>query len=280
MATTARMHETQNYSLYDQEFLRLLDVTPKDMVSIKNPVSENLKHLVTSLVPHLLKNVHTNVHEYTKIRFFEWGRIWHELGQTVIEQRALSGILFDKSNVDFFEAKSILTDFFKFLGIEVTWVAYKNPEESWFSAYQTAHLMVGEQCIGTAGSINKSFLHTIMSGDAFIFELDGDFLLTYNAPAKKFVALAKYPSIGRDISILISSKYTAHALCQKIKNIDAKITGVDIIDFFEKPEWHEQRAITFRFTINDPEKTLTKEEADSIWNAVANMLKEMGATIR
>lgn len=281
MASRGLMHETQNYAMYDEEFLRMLAYIPRDVVSIKNPISENLKHMVTSLIPHLLKNVHTNVNDYSTIRFFEWGRTWREFGQKVDEQRALSGIIFDKKHeVDFYEAKQIIVDFLTFFGIQATWVSCKQPEHVWFAPYQTAQLIVQEQCIGVAGKIDQALLQRITEGDAFIFELDADFLLSYQSPEKKFTPLAKYPSIDRDISMLIPANYTAQELMQKIKAIDSKISQVTLVDFFEKEEWHAMRSLTFRFVLTDPEKTLTKEEADVLWDSAAAMLKGMGATIR
>ncbi|MGZ6254818.1 MAG: phenylalanine--tRNA ligase beta subunit-related protein, partial [Candidatus Chromulinivorax sp.] len=61
-AFAMRMREVKDYLFYDESFLRRLDWYPTDAVAIKNPVSENWKVLVTSLIPHLIKNVELNAH--------------------------------------------------------------------------------------------------------------------------------------------------------------------------------------------------------------------------
>jgi phenylalanyl-tRNA synthetase beta subunit len=53
-----------------------------------------------------------------------------------------------------------------------------------------------------------------------------------------------------------------------------------LVDFFEKPEWLDQRSLTFRFVIEDHNKTLTKDEVDAIVDRVITQLKSIGATIR
>jgi len=38
--------------------------------------------------------------------------------------------------------------------------------------------------------------------------------------------------------------------------------------------------MTFRFIMQDQEKTLSKEEVDAVWDTIADKLKKLGATIR
>jgi phenylalanyl-tRNA synthetase beta chain len=256
-------------------------VQPENLVSIQNPVAEQLTHLVTSLMPHLLKNIVTNVEEYEKMRFFEWGRTWHLEGQKVHEARVVAGILYDKkAPIDFYESKNILLNICSFFGIEITWQRNDAPIEPWWAPHQTADLMLGTKRVGRAGKINQLLLQRVCPGDAFIFELDGDFFLSHAAATKKFVPSSKYPPVERDISMRVPRKLTAQHIAQRIKTVDPKIAQVTLIDFFEKAEWPDQRSVTFRFVIEDHEKTLTKEEADGIWERVSAELVQDGATIR
>jgi phenylalanyl-tRNA synthetase beta chain len=281
MAYVGLMHEVQNYAIYDEDFLKVLKVQPENLVSIQNPVAEHLKYLVSSLMPHLLKNIVVNVEEHEKIRFFEWGRTWHLEGQKVHEARVLAGILYDKkSPVDFYESKNFLLNIFSFFGLEVTWQRNDAPTEPWFAPHQTADLMVGAKRVGRAGKINQFILQRVAPGDAFIFELDGDFFLSHTPTTKKFVPSSKYPVVERDISMHIPVTLTAQHIAQRIKGVDPKIVHVILIDFFEKKELLDQRSVTFRFVIEDHEKTLTKEEADAIWDLVSAELKNEGAIIR
>ena len=58
------------------------------------------------------------------------------------------------------------------------------------------------------------------------------------------------------------------------------ISAVTLIDFFEKEEWQNQRAITLRYTISNHEKTMTKSELDEIIQRVEQTMVQHGAQIR
>ncbi len=280
MAYTLTMREVYNYAFYDEEFLRELQWEPQNAIAVKNPVSENWQRLVTSLIPTLFKNIDHNVADHDQLRFFEWGRIWQQ-AKNIMEQKSLAGIFFDRKNtIDFYDAKALLAPLFDMLDMNVSYKRVDTPHDPWFAHYQTAHIMHKSNKIGIAGKVQPVLFNRVTEGDAFVFELDGDFLLNYKPELKRYKPVAKYPDVIRDISMLMPLHVMVQDIIAMIAQADKKIVDVALIDFFEKEEWKEQRALTFRFIVRDPTKTLTKEEVDVIWSAVAALLQQRGATIR
>jgi phenylalanyl-tRNA synthetase beta chain len=281
MAYTLSMRELYTYGMFDEDFLRLLSWEPVNTVDIKNPISENLRRMGTTLVPNMLKAVHQNCADYPQLRFFEWGRTWH-YRKEVFEKKVLAGIIYEhKKEIDFYQIKAELEGLFALLALPVTWEKTHSVEqEPWYMPYQTAHIMYEGTKIGTVGKVNPSCLRTLCEGDAFVFELDGDALVQYKAPRVQFQPVPKYPDVSRDISMLVPVALTAQELKDVIAKVDKKIVSVSLVDFFEKAEWAEQRSLTFRFVIRDPNKTLIKQEADEVWDRVAASLKKVGAVIR
>jgi len=280
LAYTLRMREVCNNAFFDESFLRAIEWDPDKTLHVQNPVSENWQRLATSLIPNLLKNIKENCADYDQLRFFEWGRIWYP-PKPEQEFQCLAGIFFDKKKIiDFYNAKEQLMNLFELLKMPVTWEQVEKPQWPWFAPYQTASIVYNGDCIGTVGKINPAFLAKITEGDAFIFELNGDFLLRYKAEIKRFTPLAKFPYIERDISILIPlQKKVAHFI-ELIGKADPSIVSVELVDMFDKPEWVDQKALTFRFILQNPSRTLSKEEADTVWNKIADCLKREGAQIR
>jgi len=92
--------------------------------------------------------------------------------------------------------------------------------------------------------------------------------------------LSKYPSVRRDVSMLISVAVTTDSLIRVIKAIDKRIEKITLIDFFSKPEWKDQKAMTFQVEMGDKEKTLTADEIENIWTRVIVQLQQQGAVIR
>lgn len=275
------MHELYGYSFFDESVLRELAWQPTDFVAIKNPISENYTRLVTTLQPHLLKAVAENSTHHSQLRFYEWGRVWHMQGEDIIEQKSVSGIFFDQK-IDFYAGKAMLVRMFDELHMDVTWMPHDGVEFLWCSSYQTAILMHDGKRIGLAGMVDESVLHSLcpVGGAAFIFEINADYLIEYKRPLVRFESLSKYPSVRRDVSMLIPVAATTDALTKMIKAIDKRIEDVTLIDFFTKPEWKDQKAMTFHVEMCDKEKTLVADEVEEMWGRVIAQLQQQGAVIR
>ncbi len=281
MAFGMQAREVMNYAFFDEEFLIALQWQPEHAVDIKNPVSQHWRRLVTSLIPHLIKNIYENKTADEPLRFFESNRIWTKEGDAVFEKKSIAGILFDhKKVVEFYEAKNLLTTLLRSCGLEVAWVKAEKKISAWFHPYQTAQLVYGDAVIGYAGKIDPMFMQAIVEGDAFIFELDAEWLLSVVPEKPVFKPLPKFPATWLDVSMFVPLDATVAQLSALIKNVDGRIFKVEVIDFFQKEEWLDKRSITMRFFARDNEKTLVKADIDHIYNHVLSILQQHGVTIR
>ncbi len=282
MADAAQMHEVYNYALHDESFLRVIGWTPQNAISVVESVSENWRLLATTLIPGLLKNVYDNSTECEQLRFFEWGRAWHLKNDMPQEHKLLSGIIvnLDQKKMDFYDAKALITQLFDALHIPVAWEQAGASEYPWFEPYHTAIIKHQEKTIGTFGKLRASFLHALVNGEGYAFELDADFLLAYQQERKPFVTPSKYPLVERDISMLVRDSLTVQQITTLIEKADPRIIDVELRDMFKKPEWQDQRSLTFRFVVSDHEKTLSKEETEEIGNRATAELIKHGAIIR
>jgi phenylalanyl-tRNA synthetase beta chain len=273
--------EVLNYAIYDEQFLQELRWHPEHALTIKNPISEHWQKMVTSLIPHLLKNIMHNVVHYDSLRFFEWNTIWQKNKDDVVEQQSLSGIFFEKKKkVDFYHCKHELTTLFESLDLTVTWHKLLNSAQPWYHPFQTAQLQYNGTVIGTAGMINQEFLMHLTEGEAFIFELDAQKLLEIMPEPKKYTPLPKFPGTSMDISLFLPLQVTVEQVSELIQRSDSRIYHVALIDFFQKDEWIDKRAITMRFQARDPERTLAKDDIENIYNHVVVELKKINAIVR
>lgn len=288
------MHEVAHYSLYDEAFLRTLGWQPTRTVELNNPPSQNMYRMITSLIPHLLKDIEINNRETCPLHFFEWGKLWHQTGDSFAERKALGLVWHHPAQaLDFYDIKSQLNSLFRLIGAPVLWQARdekdsdKEPfdgtahENSLYHPYQTARLVCNNTVIGYAGMVNPLIFKNIAStGDAFIAEIDGEFLASYAKPIPQVAAPAKYPKVSLDVSILAPVNVTVAALEEAIASCDARIRDVVLIDHYQKPEWHDQRSLTFRYEMTDDYKTMEKEEIDEAAGTVIKALEHVGASIR
>lgn len=282
LAFTLALHEVKNYAFYDEQFLEKIGYSPSHALMLKNPVSQNEKKLVTSLIPHMLKNITQNIPQYDSVRLFECNAVWKRPTQSIQEQQAIAGIIYSRrERVDFYESKALLETFFAAHALSVSW--QKTAErviDPWYSTSETADLWVNNQRIGTAGKASPHFLSMIADGDAFIFELSGDFLYTYQPEQKRFSPLQKYQESHLDISLLIDRSLTTQSIQSALLTADKRIHAVQLIDFYEQKDWITQRSITLRCTIFDSEKTLTSQEIEAVYAHIKIIVEQLGATIR
>ncbi len=279
LAQGLSMHEVNTYAFFDEEFLHALQYNPEDALRIANPLSEHWQRLITSLIPNLLKCIVTN-HGQETLRFFECNRVWFYL-EKAVEEHECAGIWYEmKKPIDFYDGKALLTNLFHFFKIEVEWKKPSKKSDPWYDVNQTAELWHKNRIIGSAGKIAPLFLRTVAPGDAFIFELDANFLLHTARKTPTFKPLHKYPSTDLDISLIVPIECTVSGLENTIRSSDKRITNVSLIDSYTRPEWTDKKSITLRFNVYDSEGTLTKEAIDTIWDQVVTNVKAIGAEVR
>jgi phenylalanyl-tRNA synthetase beta chain len=276
------MTEVVNYNLFDEDFLRTINWKPQNTLELINPVSETWKLLVTTLMPHLFKAVNVNQYEHQEIRCFEWGKVWLQHQDKIVEQNRLAMIIYnpDKS-VDFYEAKAHISTLFDMIKLPVIWHKPTEQLDPWYHPHQTATLSANGTIIGYAGKVDPAFLKLVAEkGDAFIVELDGDFILKHKPTLIQPETPSKYQRVHLDVSALFPSDVPVARVEEAIAMVDARIINVYLMDCFEKPEWKHQRSLTFHYVINDKEKTFTKEEIDDIVNQVNSTVQKLGGVIR
>lgn len=276
-----QMREAKNYGFFSESFLQELRWQPTDAVTIGSPVSEEYQRLVTSLIPGLIANVAENHTDHDQLRFFEWARIWTKTASDIIENSQLSGIFYQKKgDISFYEIKTYVQDLCDMLHMPVTWHKIDKPQDPWFAPYQTAHIMHDGNIIGTVGIMNVAFTHHLLSGSLAAFSLNGSYLKKFRAPIKHLEHMHKYPSVTRDVSMMVPLSVTVQRVTDAIYAAAPLIRDVTLIDFFEKKEWGDQKSLAFRYVMRDDTKTLQHDQIELITNAVIASLTALGAHIR
>lgn len=285
-AYSSRMREQQNYAFYDEDFISLLGIEPKEPISIINPVSSKYSRLIESLIPGLFKNIKENHTGNERLAFFECGKIWTRQGLQAQESKSIAGIVFDKrGGVDFYDGKQQIIDLFKLIGLseyEVSWrKASQTP--SWYNKFQVAEVLYQCEPVGFVGKVDPVFmekLDILHGADAFIFEIDLDFVLNVECHIKRMKKISKYQESSFDLSLLVPLSITVNQLKQEFLLVSDLIYKVELIDFFEKDEWQKDRSLTFRLWMQHQDRTLEKEDIDKAWQYAVDRAKNLGAVLR
>ncbi len=291
--------ETYSYSFEDERFAKLVDAQKHPHLELVNPMAPELKNLRYSMLPGLLsvmvKN-HDDIHRSKKGQeraLFEIGRVYHvgedgvvpgvierpviagvavgnegALQETIDRIRELFGIegLTIKSGTKPFAAVNFLEYAGEFFGI--TYV---------LSDSLLKELKYRVPVVAFEISLNALLKHA-PDIDIPVKTVD-EIRKEHHAPAQ-FTELPKYPSVFRDISLLVSSSLTIDAIEAEIWRVGkGMVVDVDLFDEYQ-PEGGKQ-GVAFHIEYRLPEKTLTDKEVDEIHKKIESTLKkEFGAEVR
>lgn len=295
-AFALNMREVYNYSLYDEQFLQRIGLVIPTTFALKNPVSENARRMVNSLVPHLLKNIEQNCANEQTLRFFEWGHIWlydEKKASTdemkgIVERVVSAGVAYSaEGHVDFYEEKAGIQKLFNLLGLLVEWRPMSNLKNYalWMNPLKTAELVCQGKVIGYAGMVATEYVVALNrasgeKGKAFACGLFINDIESIQPFEKHFSEPSKYQSVDLDISMFVPLNVTVMQLEELLATVDARVKDVVLIDVFEQPSWHDKRSVTMRCRIQDDEKTMTKVDLEEIQAALHEAVKQSGAQIR
>jgi phenylalanyl-tRNA synthetase beta chain len=262
-----------------------------ELVPIANPLSENFAVLRPSALPGLIDAVaHNRRREQRDVRLFEIGARFSRArgerrslacawtGTAVLEHWGGGG-----RDVDFFDMKGVVDRLADALRLDVRTEAHR---EGWLVAGRSAAVMTDGVRIGVLGQLAPAIAeaHGLPVQDAvYVAEIDLD---EAEAAAPKedgrVEPLPRYPSVTRDISILIDETLAADTVRATVRAA-APPTLVQIREFDRyqgKGVPDGKISLSLRFTFRASDRTLTDAEVQSAMDAILAALKERHAAIQ
>ena len=252
------MSEVYNYS-----FTGTAD--GKKMVELENPVSEDKKYLRSNLATSLIKNIEDNWRFFEEVRVFELGRVFAKEKIGIIEKPWLGLAIGIKKGSPFLELKGIVEQLLRGIGLTDFEFVPKGGE----LRVESDHHVLGHVRHYTGD-------HSIAS-----CEMDMNELLRVDVEEKEYFPLSKYPSIVRDISILVDPEIRVTEIQNLLENASHTIEDVDLIDWYEDAKLGDKKSLTFRLVFQSPERTLKEQEVDrQMAKIVVRLRSKFDAEIR
>jgi phenylalanyl-tRNA synthetase beta chain len=262
-----------------------------ELVAIANPLSENFAVLRPSALPGLIDAVaHNRRREQRDVRLFEIGpRFALDGGERRSLACAWTGTAVSEywgggtRDVDFFDMKGVVERVADALRLDVRTEANR---EGWLVPGRSAAVMTDGLRIGVLGQLAPAIAeaHGLPVQDAvYVAEIDLD---EADAAAPKDEArvepLPRYPSVTRDISILVDETLAADAVRATVRSA-APPTLVQIREFDRyqgKGVPDGKISLSLRLTFRASDRTMTDAEVQSAMDGVLAALKEQHAAIQ
>lgn len=263
-------------------------------VLLSNPIIEDASEMRQTLLPGLLASVANNINHGTRdVCLFEMGRVFAgSKGELPLEREALSLVATGgmmranqakpEREYDFYDAKGALE-----AGIEAM-----NLPSLIFAAAPTKHLRPGQSArvsyegiaIGSIGRLSDSIASEYkFRQPLFTAELDLTALLEAPELPVLYKPLPRFPSIVRDMSLLVDRGVTLAELIEAIESEKAQyFVGAQFVGTYEGEGIPEtKRSITLRFEYRADDRTLRDEEVDAVhWPVVEALKQKFNAEVR
>ena len=108
----------------------------------------------------------------------------------------------------------------------------------------------------------------------FLFELDQNLTLNKNIPV--FKSLSKYPSVRRDLALIVKEDISAEQIISCIKGCaEPTLQDITIFDIYRgKGVAEGSKSIALSLSLQDDSQTLTDSEIDAILNRMLDTLTQ------
>ena len=282
------LNETLSYVLVREDEAANFTTDTFEKVKLLAPITEERSTLRYSVLASLLK-----IYEYNKARnekdvaIYEIGKGFYKKDDYKEETKLavlMSGKYYlgidNKKNVDFYVIKGVAEEVLDYLGYAGRYsfvIPKQMPKE--MHPGQTAEISVNNDVVGLVGKLHPS----IEKEDVYVLEINLDKLLAKKTGKMKFKEISKYPTISKDLAIIVDKNISADEIAKAIKkSAGSLLTKTEIFDVYEGKNIPERkRSIAYSLSFGANDRTLTDEEINNVMNKVIENLKnKMGAELR
>ena len=261
-------------------------------VALENPLSEEAPFLRNSLVPGMLNQFAWNFNrEATDVRLFEMGNVF-AMSSDRVEQRKLAcfaatGSAGDKG----VELRARPTDFFDLKGdteviagaFEKQSLQFTTPASGYFHPGRSAKIVLNGETIGEFGQLHPDLAaDRKFKQEVWIAQLDLDRLFAVPLREPRYQRLSRYPSVGRDFSLLLDNVVTYERLRSEIEGLH--IPGLESIEPHELfrgagvPEG--KYSLLLHLVFQSSERTLRDDEVSGWSQQVIAAVQALGGSLR
>jgi phenylalanyl-tRNA synthetase beta chain len=269
-------------------------------VTLSNPIIEGWTRMRQTLLSGMLDAVRHNFNHGTRdVRLFETGRVFAASsfeGNLITTNKSLSPLPKEREafavvatggameegragatrEVDFYDLKGALEAAVD--GMNLKPLRFETAEVKHLREGQAARISTGDgQAIGSIGRLDEQVAALYkFRQPIYVAEVDLSALLEIEEMPVLYTPLARYPSVMRDVSLLVGRRVTLAEMLERVHDEglencrEAKL--VDVYEGANLPEG--KRSVTLRMEYRATERTLRDEEVDEMHARLVRALEE------
>jgi phenylalanyl-tRNA synthetase beta chain len=298
--------EAINFSFIDAANDERFDLVPElvsapsepasaGLVTLNNPIIEEAARMRPTLLPGLLESVRHNLNRGMRdVHLFEIGRIFADFkaGELPHERESLGLIATGGAREEGQAQATREIDFFELKGALEAAIDAIRLGPLGFSQANVKHLRVGQAAritlrngtaIGSIGRLAESIATSYkFRQPVYVAELNLSALLDFEQRPTQYVPLPRYPSVVRDVTLLVSRDVSFAELVEAIDDRQIEdYAGAQLVGVYEGQNIPEdKRAVTLRVEYRSDERTLRDEEVEARQRSlIDSLLKTFSAEL-
>ena len=259
------------------------------LAPIDNPLTSEWTHMRPSLLPGLVSAIKGT----RETSVFEIGVVFQQTSPTQSDERWMAAVvLTENANPGLWEGRAPKRDLFHMKGVaesmashlgysEVTFLPSSHP---YYYPKRQADILAGGVKLGSMGQIRPETLGAYqVDQELFTMEWDLDAVAANPAPKTMCEKLTKFPSVKRDLAVVVDESVTARSLAEAIKKHGGRLVRqVEIFDIYVGGKIGEgKKSVAFSLEFLDETRTLVDEEASNAFEKIVEGLgRDLGARLR
>lgn len=281
------MQEVISYALLTEDEAQAFAMTEGESVSLDLPMSQEHAVLRRSMIQGLLQDVQYNIaRKNHNLALYEIGTIFTKADRLPKEALHLGMALTGDFVPATWQTKAQAADFFTLKGMVEQWLscfAFEDAIRFEANAHRhnmhpgrCADVMVGDVCVGYMGQIHPSVEQAMDIPTTYVAEFDLDTLFHLQREGIQFEEVSKFPSVTRDIALLLDEKVENEAIVATIQQAGGRfLQHIELFDLYQGQNIEAgKKSMAYQLTFVNKEATLTDEDIEEAMTKIVNALEE------
>ncbi|MEK4759198.1 phenylalanine--tRNA ligase subunit beta [Viridibacillus sp. FSL E2-0187] len=290
----AGLHQAITYSLTSDVLSQKFALETAPVTKLLMPMSEERSTLRQSLIPHLVEAASYNVARSADlVALYEVDSVFLGLTEENLphEEEHVAAVITGKwldhawqgehKQVDFFVLKGIVEGLFDRLGLTEA-VTFERATVDGLHPGRTANVLLKGNRIGLIAQLHPTEQKANGLKETYVMEMNLAAILEASTEALVYVPVPRFPSMSRDIALVVDRSVAAADLETIIRQAGGTLLkDVRVFDLYEGDKMEEgKKSVAFSLQYFEPERTLTDEEVVAAHDEVLKALAEANAQIR
>ncbi len=282
--------EAMNYSFESTKVFDKLNLSKdsryRKAIEISNPLGEDFKIMRTQAINGILNSLSTNYNRRNKdVHLFELANIYipKELPLKELPDERMQFVLGFYGKENFFDMKGVVEEFLYTIGIVGKLHYDPSCKEEFLHPGRKADIVFDGVRLGYLGEVHPLVCENYKLGErTYIAVLDLPNIISFVNFDIKYTGIAKYPSISRDVSLVVPKNILVGEIEDIIeKNGGSNLESFKLFDIYEGDQIEAGfKSVAYSLTFRNKERTLLDTEVNEVMDKILNKLEAKNIKIR